>query len=312
MQWTEVTIQTTTQGADAMAAVLFSQGVSGVSIEDPADIELYQRPSEEWDYIDESIFADHGSSVYVKGYLPSEEAEKVDIIRMEAQRVADLSDEHIDFGTGEVSTRTVRDEDWSENWKKYYKPFTVGDTLAITPCWEQFDSPGRTVVQLEPGAAFGTGQHETTFMCLSLAEKRDVKGKRILDIGCGTGILGIACVCLGAKTATLIDRDSVAVSAAHHNAALNDATDKVKILLGNLADEVKGTFDVVFANIVADAVIALLPEIPRVLNADGILVASGIIRDREADVAKAAQMHRLATIERMQMGEWVALCMKRE
>ncbi len=310
MQWTEVTIQTTTEGSDAMAEVLFAQGISGVSIEDPADISLYQRPSDEWDYIDESIFSNQGATVLVKGYLPPQQDDKLDTIRAEAKRIACLSDGNIDFGSGEVTTRLVRDEDWSENWKQYYKPFVVGDTLAVTPCWETFEEPGRTVVKLEPGAAFGTGQHETTFMCLSLAEKRDLSGLKVLDIGCGTGILGIASVCMGAQTATLIDRDPVAVSASTNNAQLNGCTEKTVICQGNLADQVQGTYDVVFANIVADVIIALLPELPCVLSKDGVIIASGIIKEREQDVAEAAKRHNFITEERMQQGEWIALCMR--
>ena len=310
MQWTEVTISTTTWGADAMAEVLFRQGVAGVSIEDPADIILYQRKSDDWDYIDERIFSDRGNVVYVKGYLPSGENKKVHAIEQEAAKVASLTEGTTDFGSGEVKTRTVADEDWAENWKQYYKPFTVGQTLAVVPCWEEFDAPSRIIVRLDPGAAFGTGQHETTVMCLAFLEKSNMEGKTVLDIGCGTGILGIAAICKGAKNATLVDRDPVAVSAAIHNAQLNDCIDKVQIREGNLADQVHGPFDVIFANIVADAILKVLPEIQNLLSPSGLFIASGIIRDREEAVVQAALHCGLSAAERMQQGEWVALCLR--
>lgn len=311
MRWIEVSIETTSEGADAMAEVLFGFGVSGVSIEDPNDIELYKRKSDEWDYLDESIFCDQNGVTFVKGYLTPENAGFVDLIRSEAKRVATLPDLMVSFGTGNVSTREVMDEDWAENWKQYYHPFIVGRNLAVTPCWEDFEAPGRIVVRMEPGAAFGSGQHETTLMCLTLLDKVISDGDSVLDIGCGTGILGICAVCMGASEALLIDRDEIAVSAARHNAALNRVEDLVIVKKGDLADCVDGQYDIVFANIVADAVIALLPDMHRLLTENGCLIASGIIADREDDVIRAANAQGLSVDTHLRQGEWIALLLVR-
>lgn len=311
MQWIEITIHTTTSGADAMANVFFQLGISGVSIEDAADIALYQRESIEWDYIDETIFAGRNGDVRVKAYIQNEPnaARLVEAVRQKAQQVAAVPG--FDAGPGTVETRTLEEEDWSENWKQYYKPFTVGERLAVTPYWEPYDNAdGRTVVTLEPGAAFGTGQHETTYLCLDLCQQYVRPGIRVLDVGCGTGILGIAAVQLGAGECLAVDRDEVAVAACRHNAALNDCQARVKPVQGNLADQAEGTYELVFANIVADAVIALLPEAKRHLAAEGTLIASGIILEREQDVLAAARAQGFAVKDRRAKGEWVALALE--
>ena len=312
MQWVELTIRTTTQGADAMAQVLMDEGIAGVSIEDAADLQLYRRKSDEWDYIDETIFADHGDVVYVKGYIAMEKKVygAINSIMERAARIAEMDEPGFDPGAGEVLVKLVQDEDWAENWKQYYKPFTVGERLAVKPCWEAYDAPGRTVVELEPGAAFGTGQHETTLMCLSLCERYVTPDSLVLDIGCGTGILGIAAVKLGAQFATSVDRDEVAVSACKHNAALNGCLDRMEVLEGNLADKVHGKYDLIFANIVADAVIALLPQAKHLMAKGATIVCSGIILEREADVLQAAQAQGLCVDARCNRGEWVALALK--
>ena len=155
MQWIEITIHTNTNGADAMADVFFSLGIAGVSIEDAADIALYQRESNDWDYIDESIFANRGGDVRVKAYIQDEPHAPaiLEAVRQKAKAVADTPG--FDAGPGTVETQSLQEEDWSENWKQYYKPFTVGEKLAVTPDWEPYTADdGRCVVTLEPGAAF--------------------------------------------------------------------------------------------------------------------------------------------------------------
>lgn len=312
MQWVELTIRTTTQGADAMAQVLMDEGITGVSIEDAADLQLYRRKSDEWDYIDETIFADHGDVVYVKGYIAMEKEVQGAINRImeRAAQIAEMDEPGFDAGAGDVLVKLVQDEDWAENWKQYYKPFTVGEKLAVKPCWEDYDAKGRTVVELEPGAAFGTGQHETTLMCLSLCEQYVTPESLVLDIGCGTGILGIAAVKLGAKFATSVDRDEVAVSACKHNAELNGCLASMEVIEGNLADKVRGKYDLIFANIVADAVISLLPQAKKLMAKGAAIVCSGIILDREDDVLQAAQVLGLCVDDRRNRGEWVALAFK--
>ena len=168
------------------------------------------------------------------------------------------------------------------------------------------------LVQLEPGAAFGTGQHETTLMCLELCQLYLKQDAKVLDVGCGTGILGIAAVMLGAHNALEVDRDEVAVNAARHNAQLNHLTaEQVICMEGNLADAVKGKYDLIFANIVADAVITLLPTAKKLMARGASMIASGIILDREADVNEAVKRCGLKVVDRRNRGEWVALAIQK-
>ena len=314
MQWVEVTIRTNTMGAELMSQVLLDEGITGTSIEDHHDVEQYRRKSDEWDYVDENIFADHGDEVYVKGYIAME-AEVYGRVGRIMNRVADLVDmmeeQGVDVGRGEVLVSMVADEDWEENWKQYYKPFDVGARLSVTPCWEPYDAGERVLVQLEPGAAFGTGQHETTLMCLELCQLYAKPEAKVLDVGCGTGILGIAAVALGAAHALEVDRDEVAVHAAQHNAQLNDLSERVTCMEGNLADAVKGKYDLIFANIVADAVIALLPAAKKLMARGATLIASGIILDRETDVIEAVKHCGLRVADRRNRGEWIALAIQK-
>ena len=195
MQWVEVTIRTTTLGSEAMSQVLFDEGVTGVSIEDMADVENLRTRHDEWDYMDEDIFSEHGNVVYVRGYFmrqPSTD-QLVNRIMEKVVEITENAEEGFDVGLGEVLVKMVEEEDWSESWKQYYKPIEVGDRLVVKPEWEDYENrEGRVVVELDPGAAFGTGQHETTLMCLELGEQYVRENDEVLDIGCGTGILGIS------------------------------------------------------------------------------------------------------------------------
>lgn len=315
MQWVEVTIRTTTLGSEAMSQVLFDEGVTGVSIEDMADVENLRTRHDEWDYMDEDIFSEHGNVVYVRGYFmrqPSTD-QLVNRIMEKVVEITENAEEGFDVGLGEVLVKMVEEEDWSESWKQYYKPIEVGDRLVVKPEWEDYENrEGRVVVELDPGAAFGTGQHETTLMCLELGEQYVRENDEVLDIGCGTGILGISAVMLGAKHALCIDRDEIAVSAGKRNARLNYCDDRVELRLGDLAKGVKGKYDVIFANIVADVIIEFLPAAKKLMNKNAHIIASGIIRDRESDVLKAAESCGLAVGKRLEQGEWVALVLQKK
>lgn len=315
MQWVEVTIRTTTLGSEAMSQVLFDEGVTGVSIEDMADVENLRTRHDEWDYMDEDIFSEHGNVVYVRGYFmrqPSTD-QLVNRIMEKVVEITENAEEGFDVGLGEVLVKMVEEEDWSESWKQYYKPIEVGDRLVVKPEWEDYENrEGRVVVELDPGAAFGTGQHETTLMCLELGEQYVRENDEVLDIGCGTGILGISAVMLGAKHALCIDRDEIAVSAGKRNARLNYCDDRVELRLGDLAKGVKGKYDVIFANIVADVIIEFLPAAKKLMNKNAHIIASGIIRDRESDVLKAAESCGLVVGKRLEQGEWIALVLQKK
>ena len=315
MQWVEVTIRTTTLGSEAMSQVLFDEGVTGVSIEDMADVESLRTRHDEWDYMDEDIFQEHGNVVYVRGYFmrqPSTD-QLVNRIMEKVVEITENAEEGFDVGLGEVLVKMVEEEDWSESWKQYYKPIEVGRRLVVMPEWEEYEYPdARVIVELDPGAAFGTGQHETTLMCLELGERYIQENDEVLDIGCGTGILGISAVMLGAKHALCIDRDEIAVSAGKRNARLNNCDDRVELRLGDLAKGVRGKYDLIFANIVADVIMEHLPSAKKLMNRNAHIIVSGIIKDREQDVIAAVEKCGLQVLERMEQGEWVAFSLQKK
>ena len=212
-----------------------------------------------------------------------------------------------------VDSNNVCEEDWANNWKKYFKPLPVGEKILICPSWEQTDNPdGRAILSIDPGMAFGTGGHDTTRLVLETLEKYVTEGVDFLDVGCGSGILSIAACLLGAGRALGIDIDALAVKTAIENGELNGLTaPKYEIRLGDLARDVDGKFPVIAANIVADAIIMLSPAIPALLAEDGVYIVSGIIDTREQDVLAALDKCGFSVTERHEHGGWICLVTKK-
>ena len=310
MKWKEIAIETTTQGTDAMAEVLISAGANGVWIEDASDAERYRGDNGDWDYVDEDLLAQDGACVLVKGYLPEALWNNIRAICDKVAFVVSAAGEGVDFGSGTVRVHTLEDKDWAREWMRYFKPIPVGQRLIIGPSWEAFDARGRIPVRIEPGSAFGTGQHESTRLCLELGENLVRTGDAVLDVGCGTGVLGIAAVLLGAKRALLVDKDEAALAAARDNARLNEVEKSIRVQQSDLLQGVSGAYQLVFVNIVADAVVRMLPCVSRVLAPGGAVIAGGIIRQREADVLAAAQRCGLDAAHSAHSGEWASVLLR--
>ena len=207
-----------------------------------------------------------------------------------------------------VETDKVDEEDWATAWKKYYFPTRVGERLVVCPSWEDYaPAPGEVVLTMDPGMAFGTGTHDTTRLCMQLLEKYAAPGVKLLDVGTGSGILAVAALLLGADSAVGVDIDEVAVRVAKENAAANGVGDRAAFLAGDLADRVDGRFAVVTANIVADVILRLIPDLGRFLEPGGVFIASGIIDTREADVVSALEGAGYRLADRRESGGWVAL-----
>ena len=231
------------------------------------------------------------------------------------QQLSELSQENfgLDFGTLALDMQNVADEDWSENWKKYYKPFRIGSHLVVKPTWEAYTPvEGDLVIELDPGMAFGTGTHETTNMCMQLLEKHLSSGLRVMDVGTGSGILAIAAARLGAKDILAIDIDPDAVKVAKENVALNGVEQQVRVVVGDLCKSEAMPCELAVANIVADAICMQAGPLTRHLVKDGLLICSGIIREREQDVLAAAKEAGYTVYDRIEKGEWVALCLRNE
>jgi len=320
MKWFEITIYA---GVAAREVVIGALDVLGVyqfeMLDDIATVDRFLREAAPyWDYASPEALAGAGLTG-LRLQLPDTEdgREKVAAIEKMMQNLRE-EDFGVDMTGLNMSMKMVDEEDWAEGWKKYYKPFPVGERLYIRPEWEEAgDADGRIVLTLNPGMAFGTGQHETTALCLTLLEKYVHPGMHVLDAGCGSGILSIASMLLGATKAVGVDIDDKAPDIARENAALNGVNDeRFTALAGNvlsddeLCEQIGDGYDVVVANIVADVVIALCGRIHKHLKKGGVLILSGIIDEREADVRAALEKAGLTLIEHEQKNGWVALAGK--
>ena len=306
MDWTEVCIRIPAAVVDEAAAIANMVVPYGIYIEDYSDLEQGAREIARIDLIDEDLLAKERDTALIHLYISPEEnpAEAIAFLR---ERYTAVGIDHA------VDANNVREEDWANNWKKYFKPLPVGEKILICPSWETAENPdNRAVLSIDPGMAFGTGGHDTTRLVLETLEKYVTDGVDFLDVGCGSGILSIAACLLGAGRALGIDIDALAVKTAIENGELNGlAAPKYEIRLGDLARDVDGKFPVIAANIVADAIIMLSPAIPALLAQDGVYIVSGIIDTREQDVLAALDNCGFAVIERREHGGWICLVTKK-
>ena len=313
MQWVEAVVHTTTIGSDIISEELMMLGAAGTEIIDRADVPDPRKPGVYWELFDPKMLDAMPEDVLVKGWFELNE-QTPDVIGNVKQRLSELkNDEFIDYGTLELDMQNVADEDWSENWKKYYKPFRIGSHLVVKPTWEPYEAQeDDLIIELDPGMAFGTGTHETTNMCMQLLEKHLQDGMRVMDVGTGSGILAIAAARLGAKDILAIDIDPAAVKVAIENVELNGVKDQVRVVVGDLCKSEAMPCDLAVANIVADAICMLAGPLTRHLEKDRLLICSGIIREREQDVMNAATEAGYTLFDRIEKGEWVALALKNE
>ena len=272
----------------------------GIYIEDYSDLEAKAEEIAHIDLIDEELINKDRTEALIHIYI-SECDNAAEALAFLKER---LTAENIPFSCG---AEGVNDADWSENWKKYFHATEIGDKLAIVPSWEEYDNKeNRKILHIDPGAAFGTGTHATTSLCLSMLENYVAEGSKMLDIGCGSGILSIASVLLGAKTAVGVDIDAQSVKTAKENAELNNVSGKTEYIVGDLADKISGKYNVVCANIVADVVIRLLGDVRTFMEENAVLLVSGIIDARENDVLAAAEKHGFKVKEKQYKDNWCA------
>ena len=314
MQWCEAIVHTTTPGSDIISDELMQLGAAGTEIVDRADVPDPRKAGVYWELYDPKMVEDMPQDVLVKGWFELNEHTH-DVLSRVQQRLGELkaADFGIDLGPLTLDMQNVADEDWSENWKKYYKPFRIGTHLVVKPTWEAYTpQPEDLVIELDPGMAFGTGTHETTNMCMQLLEKYYQDGMRVMDVGTGSGILAIAAARLGAENVLAIDIDPDAVKVARVNVARNGVQDAVRVVVGDLCKSEAMPCELAVANIVADAICMLSGPLTRHLEKGGLLICSGIIREREQDVLDAAMAAGYAVADRIDQGEWVALCLRNE
>ena len=301
MQWLEVSADTRPELIDGLCRDLEDAGVEGLVIDDQAEFdEFFENNRQYWDYIDQELQERIKGVCRVIFYLPEDDEGRRELERIRGE-----------IPYQDFSWRTVRDEDWENNWKQYYKPVPVGDKLLIVPQWEEIPESGdRYVLRLDPGLIFGTGTHPTTKMCLTALEKLELKGRKVLDLGCGSGILSIAALIMGADTAVGWDIDPKAPDIALENGQLNGiGEDRFKVFAGDVLSENGGRgleeqYEIVLANIVADVIIALSEKAAGMTAKDGVFICSGIIDGRQAEVEKSLRKNGFKIIEKMNCDGW--------
>jgi len=317
VKWMEVTVFTTEQGLDAVCARLDMLGINQVMIEQGREsIEQFLHDTAKyWDYADmDALVA--SEEPCVKAYI-ADVADNRATVKAIEESFEELRgmDVGIDLGSLNIVVRLTDDEDWENNWKIYYKPLEIGERLLVRPSWEQADDTGRTVLSLDPGMAFGTGSHHTTRMCLEFLEKTVKDGDDMIDLGCGSGILSIGALLLGAKEALAVDIDPIAEKIAYENAAMNGITpDNYTVLIGDVLSDAElqeklcaKQYDVVAANIVASVIIELTKLVPRMIKPDGHYIMSGIIGERLDEVLAALDENGFEVLEVRAGDDWRAV-----
>lgn len=305
MDWTEVTITVRTEDVDKAGDIANMVVPYGIYIEDYSNLEEEAWEIAHIDLIDEDLLKKDRTKAKVHIYISPEENP--------AEAVAFLRERYTAEGIkNEIDLSACMEKDWINNWKKYFKPIPVGEKLLIRPTWETVENTnGRKVLDLDPGLAFGTGTHETTRLCMQMLENYVEDSMTVLDVGCGSGILSVAALLLGAKEAVGVDIDELAVKTARQNAELNHVNEKFTGICGNLTDKVEGKYDIVVANIVADVIVMLTKDVQEFMKPDTVYLMSGIIDTREQDVLDAIEEH-FKIIDRKTEKGWVALAAKQK
>ena len=305
MNWTEITVSVPNEYTESASAIANMTVPYGIYIEDYSDLETSAWEIAHIDLIDEDLINKDRKNSVIHIYI-SECDNAAEALEFLKER---LTAEKIPFEAGSIG---VDDADWNENWKKYFKPIEIGEKLAVVPSWEEYENrENRTILSIDPGAAFGTGTHATTSLCLELLQGFVDDDTEMLDIGCGSGILGLASVLLGCKKAFGVDIDAQSVKTARANAEINRISDKATFEVGDLTQVVSGKYGVICANIVADVIIRLLPDVDEFMTEGGVLIVSGIIDIRKDDVLKAVNDNGFKIADQKYKDNWCAFVLKK-
>ncbi len=321
MEWVEVKIYTSSEGIEPLTAMLLETGITGIQVEDDDELKQFITTSSTyWDYVDEDLLNKEREDTRLIVYV-SNNPYGMDILMNIKEGLARLknSDTGLNLGKLTYELTNTNDKDWLDKWKEFYKPFNVGNKLLVKPEWEKIKNPeNRIVFNINPGHVFGTGMHQTTQLCMINLEKYVKTDSEILDLGCGSGILSIVALLLGAKHANAIDIDSNAVKTAYENAALNGiGKDRYYVTSGNIIDskEIQDKmgykkYDVITANIIADIIIVMTPIVKKAIKNDGIFISSGIIKDKVDDVKTSLISNGFDIIDIEYKEEWVCVISK--
>ena len=315
MDYLEVTIQTASAGIETVATALTASGFDSLVVEDQAEYETFLEENRAyWDYIDEEFQAELQNLSRIKLYLEVDGTEEKQLNKL--RKVLDSLKNRTkkNLGTLELTSTLLPETNWEESWKDNYPPQPVGEKLVVVPCWNP-EAGDRIPVILDPGLTFGTGAHPSTQMCMEFMEELVTEGMEVIDLGSGSGILSIAALRLGAKTAIGVDIDPKAEDIARENAAYNDfGTDRFDAVTGNVTEDhalmerlSEKHYDLVFVNIVADVIIGLAPVLKHFMDRDTRVICSGILDVREQEVHEALKANGLTILAAKAKEDWRSL-----
>ncbi len=310
MKWSEISISTTQEAIDAVSNILYDAGAGGVIIEDSEILtsdfnsefgEIYELSPEDYP----------NDGVIIKAYFPFN-SYLIETVKQIKIAISGLFNYDLDIGSGEVSFAEIEDEDWATSWKKYYKPIKVSNRFTIAPTWEKVEIDGNgLLIELDPGMAFGTGTHPTTIMSIQALENVIIGNEKVIDVGCGTGVLSIAAAKLGASSVLALDLDEIAVKSAILNAKLNKADKKIVVKQNNLLNDIDISADVIVANILAEVIVKFTEDVYNLLKVNGFFIASGIINTKANLVKESIEKAGLIIIDKIQDQDWVTYVSKK-
>lgn len=300
MKWTEIKASISKEDEDIVSGIFYNIGAGALDIEDPNDLIELSKQKDEWDFFGINLEGLKLDKINIKAFFSEEE--DIDSI------VASLKDQIEEKGLGKISINDLDDEDYLNNWKKYFKPFKIGQNIIIKPSWEDYkEKEDDIIIDIDPGMAFGTGTHETTSLCIEALEENVKKGDTVFDIGCGSGILSIVSAKLGAKNLVAIDLDPACVRISKENIEKNNLSDIIEVKHGDLLDVLEGEADIIVANIIAEAILSITGDIKDYLKGGGIFISSGIILDKRDRVLESLRNNGFKIEEIKTQGEWVSI-----
>lgn len=317
MKWNKFRLKTTTEAEDIVSSMLMDLGIQGVEIEDK--IPLTAREKEQMFVDILPVFGMDDGVAYLSFYLEEEEEKEAILARVQTE-LKEMS-AYVNVGEGTIEESQTEDVDWVNNWKQYFHQFTVDDVL-IVPSWEEVkaEDQDKMIIHIDPGTAFGTGMHETTQLCIRQIRKYATPDTRILDVGCGSGILGMLALKFGANYSVGTDLDPCAIDATRENMEVNGIhTNQYEVMIGNIIDDPDiqqrvgtGCYDIVVANILADVLVVLTPVVVNQMKPGGIYITSGIINEKEDVVRDAVTQAGLTVLDVTYQGEWVCITARKD
>ncbi|HHX71004.1 MAG: 50S ribosomal protein L11 methyltransferase [Miniphocaeibacter sp.] len=303
-RWSEIIINTPKDFEDIIYSILYDYNISTFEIIDYRTMDEIKETKPYWVELQDDLIPKY-ELITIKLYLSESEFDEKKILDLKNSLIN--LDKAIEFNVN----NKIKDKDWSEEWKKFYKPFKVGERVIIKPSWEEYKSKeNNVIINIDPGMAFGTGTHESTYLCIEELQNIGLKNKKVCDIGCGSGILSIVAAKLGANRVTAIDIDPISVKTTKENSILNHTNSVISVYEGDLLNTVSENYDIFIANILPNVILDLIPNVGKVINDNGLIITSGIIKEKSNLIVSKLQEYNFEIVNITNKGEWVCILAK--